>query len=300
MQSVEKWSGLFVGLAMTCLYVSPVVAQTDDQAKTQTQAQTQTIADSQSEPTVSSKPKQPVIPRVKYNGAPDWENFRRLQQEGAPIESNSSATSEAYFSEEKRAREREYQQRLLNRKQYWEDYNQAYNGGLGVGVGYLERYDYYNSKQPYKGLVLSGYVLGENAAHKLEFSWLASELEVLGPGNPQPATRHWDLLYTVEDFETFSQLAFTRYFSPAVGLRLKENLTVTCKNKRSHCFYSTYEDWDIESRHEEVLPLFGFVTGFVVYNRYLHADISFNALGDSDSIYLGWSLSVGGVYAHSK
>ena len=297
MQSVGILRGLFVGLAMACLFVSSANGQTAEQTQAQEQTQTQAQTDSQTEAVVSPTQQQPVVPRVKYNSAPDWENFRRLQQEEALTNANGTSAADVYFSEEKRAQEQAYQQRILKRKQYWEEYDQTYKGGFGAAAGYLERYDYNNSRQPYKGMVLSGFALKENAVHKFEFSLLDSELEALGPGNPRPATRHWDLVYTYEDFEKYSQVAHTRYFLPAVGVRLKESLTVTCKNKRSHCFYTTHEDWDIQTRSDEVLPLIGFVTGFAVYNRYLHMDLNFNLLSDTDSIYLGWALSLGGVYA---
>ena len=170
-------------------------------------------------------------------------------------------------------------------------------GNVGLSVSYLQRYNPYDSRKPFKGPALTGYWADSDNLHKLELSVLDSELEVLGPGVPRKAERIWDVIYSFDDYQTLRQLT-GGYLAPSIGLRLKEKLTVTCKNKRSHCFYATGNDWDIEGRSEEIRPTFGGYSGFRLYGRYLVYDMNLHAMTDFEDTYLSWSIGLGLLKPH--
>lgn len=167
-----------------------------------------------------------------------------------------------------------------------------FNGNYGISVSYMQRYNPYDSRKPFKGPALTGYWADAGDLHKLELSVLDSELEVLGPGVPRTAERIWDVIYSFDDHQTLRQLT-GGYLAPSVGLRLKEKLSVTCKSKRSHCFYATGNDWDVEGRSEEIRPTFGGYAGFRLYGRYLVYDMNLHAVTDLEDTYLSWSIGVG-------
>lgn len=167
-----------------------------------------------------------------------------------------------------------------------------FNNNLGLSISYLQRYNPEDSRKPFKGPTLAGYWADAGKLHKLELSVLDSELEVLGPGVPRDAERTWDAIYSFDNFKELRNLTGV-YFNPSVGLRLKEKLTVTCKDRRSHCFYATHEDWSVEDRTTRILPTLGAYTGFRVYSRYLVYDMNIHAMTDFEDTYLSWSVGIG-------
>lgn len=168
------------------------------------------------------------------------------------------------------------------------------------GAGYLGALSYAESISPIMGPMLVGYARKDSRLHQLEVSRQQPKVDVLAPYRSRSVDQLWDLIYTwdtvnsydIPKFKQYGQFS-KAYFQPAFGLRLKEKLEVTCRNKRTHCFHATYRDWDIEERKETILPLIGFRLGGRVVQKYFIVDTYTQLATDTEDTYLSVVATVG-------
>lgn len=171
------------------------------------------------------------------------------------------------------------------------DDSESYRYGAGVGIS---SYDTTEGEST----VFDG--------RSLYFSWRANEktnrltlresthgLQVLTPVNVRKAQRNWDVEYSWDEFG-YSNKVINMYLAPLVGGKIKEKLTVTCRDQERVCFDSYISDWKIKDKKQQLRPLIGLNSGIRI--KLLHVVANANVLlkTDFEDTYYGIEITLGG------
>lgn len=141
----------------------------------------------------------------------------------------------------------------------------------------------------------------------LYFSWSENEksnqvtlresvhgLEVLTPINGKHAQKNWDVEYSWDVLGHWSKKHHA-YIAPILGGKIKEDLTVQCRKKRTVCFDSNMSDWKITDRKQKILPIIGLNVGgrLMLYKSHIVANTNLFLKTDLEDTYYGMEISLG-------
>jgi hypothetical protein len=164
-----------------------------------------------------------------------------------------------------------------------------YGGGIGASL-----YDTFDGEsKPFRGNLLYLSWSRNLKSNRLTLRESTQGLQVLTPINTKKAQRNWDVEYSWDEFG-YSNRVIDLYFSPIVGGKVKEELTVTCREQQKVCFDSYIENWKITDKKQELRPLIGLSSGVRV--KLFHMVANFNVLLKTDfqDNYYGIEMSFGG------
>lgn len=162
------------------------------------------------------------------------------------------------------------------------------------------------------GIGGSGYdtVEGESTAFSgtsIYFSWRLNKnpnrltlresyhgLQVVTPVNGKHVQRNWDVEYSW-DAASRGNKQLNIYMAPVLGGKVKEKLTVKCRNQGEVCFDSYMSDWKITDTKQKILPVIGLNTGFrlMLYKSHIVTNTNLFLKTDLEDTYYGMEISLG-------
>jgi hypothetical protein len=164
-----------------------------------------------------------------------------------------------------------------------------YGGGLGASV-----YDTLDGEsKPFRGNLLY-FSWSENLkSNRITLRESTHGLQVLTPVNVKKSQRNWDVEYSWDEFG-YSSRVIDFYLSPIVGGKIKEELTVTCREQGKVCFDSYIESWKITDKKQTLRPLVGLNSGvrFKLFHMVANANLFLKT--DFQDSYYGIEISLGG------
>jgi hypothetical protein len=164
-----------------------------------------------------------------------------------------------------------------------------YGGGIGFSL-----YDTIEGKsKPCRGNYLYFSWSRTLKSNRLTLRESSHGLQVLTPINVKKSQRNWDVEFSWDEWG-YSNKMIDIYFSPIVGGKVKEKLTVTCKKQSKVCFDSYIDSWKIIDKKQELRPLVGLNSG--VRFKLFHVVVNNNLFikTDFEDTYYGIEISLGG------
>lgn len=163
--------------------------------------------------------------------------------------------------------------------------------GGGIGVPFYDTFD--GESKPFRGNSIY-FSWSENLkSNRLTLRQSTHGLQVLTSVNEKQAQRNWDLEYSWDEFG-YSNRVVDLYLSPVLGGKVKEKLSVKCRERDKVCFDSFIEEWQVADKKQELRPLIGLNSGVRV--KLFHMVANFNVLLKTDfqDSYYGIEMSFGG------
>lgn len=169
--------------------------------------------------------------------------------------------------------------------------DEAFFSNAIIGVAFQGSYSPNNDFKAFRGQNLSLLFLKNETLHEFTLRMSESRVEVISPVRESSAQRIWDVEYAWEHMSDRRKVRGT-YWSPLVGVRYKENLSVTCPYQDTYCFNDFVSSLNSDYKSSETSYLLGLRSGlrFPIYKIWLKGELQITT--DEDSQYVGGSISL--------
>jgi hypothetical protein len=170
-----------------------------------------------------------------------------------------------------------------------EQNNLRYGGGIGASF-----YDTIEGEsKAFRGNLLYFSWQESHRKSRLTLRESAHGLQVLTSVNTKQAQRNWDVEYSWDEYG-YSNQVIDLYLSPMIGGKVKEELTVKCRDTDRVCFDSFIDDWKITDKKQQLRPLLGLQTGIRIKRFHMVINPQIFLKTDFEDIYYGIEITLGG------
>jgi hypothetical protein len=164
-----------------------------------------------------------------------------------------------------------------------------YGGGIGV-----PSYDTFDGEsKPFRGNSIYFSWSDNLKSNRLTLRESTHGLQVVTSVNTKQAQRNWDLEYSWDEFG-YSNRVIDLYIAPILGGKVKDKLSVKCREQDKVCFNSFIDEWKVTDKKQELRPLIGLNSGVRV--KLFHVVINGNVFikTDFEDSYYGIEVTLGG------
>ena len=170
-----------------------------------------------------------------------------------------------------------------------EQNNLRYGGGIGASF-----YDTIEGEsKAFRGNLIYFSWQENSKKSRLTLRESAHGLQVLTSVNTKQAQRNWDVEYSWDEY-AYSNQVIDMYLSPIIGGKVKEELTVKCRETDRVCFDSYIENWKITDKKQELIPLIGLQSGVRIKRFHVVINPQVFLKTDFEDIYYGIEIALGG------
>lgn len=163
--------------------------------------------------------------------------------------------------------------------------------GGGIGAPFYDTFE--GESKQFRGNLIYFSWRDNYRSNQLTLRQSTHGLQVLTSVNDRQAQRNWDLEYSWDEFSN-SNKVIDFYFAPVLGGKIKERLSVKCREKGKVCFDSFIDEWEVTDKKQELRPLVGLNSG--VRFKLFHVVINSNVFikTDFEDSYYGIEITLGG------
>jgi len=165
--------------------------------------------------------------------------------------------------------------------------------GGGIGASFYDTID--GESKPFRGNLLYFSWQEDTKKSRLTVRESAQGLQVLTSVNTRQAQKNWDVEYSWDWNEfSYSNQVIDMYLSPMIGGKVKEELTVKCRDKDRVCFDSYIESWKITDKKQRLRPLIGLQSGVRIKRFHMVINPQVFIKTDFEDTYYGIEITLGG------
>ncbi len=179
---------------------------------------------------------------------------------------------------------------VLDNKVVKKEENDLRYGG-GIGASFYDTIE--GESKAFRGNLLYFSWQEKHKKSRLTFRKSAHGLQVLTSVNTKQAQRNWDLEYSWDEY-AYSNQVIDMYLSPMIGGKVKEELTVKCRDKDRVCFDSYIESWKITDKKQRLRPLIGLQSGVRIKRFHMVINPQVFIKTDFEDTYYGIEITLGG------
>jgi hypothetical protein len=179
---------------------------------------------------------------------------------------------------------------VLDNKAVKKEQNNLEYGG-GIGASFYDTIE--GESKAFRGNIIYFSWQENSKKSRLTLRESAHGLQVLTSVNTKQAQRNWDLEYSWDEYG-YSNQVIDLYLSPMIGGKVKEELTVKCRETDRVCFDSFIDDWKITDKKQELRPLLGLQTGIRIKRFHVVINPQIFLKTDFENTYYGIEITLGG------